>query len=566
MSSDWTSISSPGSSGAQAEANTTNAGAPPGPPGPPYPIAGAVVGGVPTMPVDDPVSAVLAFFFIVGAGIHMGIFQFNRKHGHLFVFSAMMFAFCLIRAAALVMRMVWASNLRNVNVAMAANILTQAGTVIVFVINLFFAQRIVRGYHPKFGWSTPARVVLRLLVGSCIACLLMVIIATIQYFFTLDEGVRRSCRIVQLFSGSYLMVLAFIPIPIVLIAALAPRDSRVEKFGEGSWSSKLLLVTFTSTLLTIGAGFRVGTNYYPRAAKDPAWYHHQAAFYIFNFVFDIIVTYVYIGMHFHKRFHVPNGAKGPGSYSVIKSYSSDKPSRPGSCQSSRNSKSPNKKPHPGFNRFSGDQTLRNDSDAALSFTPDLPPGVKAYMRYAELGDSPYDHRSYGGDTTDVDAESQHARERVGLALNGPIIKVSSHNGSSSTIHKAGTTAGHTNTGMWMPTLPAEASGGGAWPITVPSSPAPPRSLKNQPSGRSTPGVKEHSGRSLRGESSWTPLIAEDIELRDSSSRSGAGAKGEIGEAGTERITRASQSAPGSSSVSVRTRSRSRTPRRKSGFT
>ena len=282
---------------------------------PPYPPTTAVVGGVPTSAVDDPISGVLLALFLISATAHMAVFQVNRLRGHFFIFSAMMFAFSMIRAAALAMRIAWAARPTSVRVAIAANILAQAGTVVVFIINLFLAQRIVRGYHPEFGWSTPARVLFRFFFFSVVACLIMVIVATVQSFYTLDVRTKEADRLVQLFSGTYLALLAFLPIPIVILAATLPRSYRVEKFGEGSWTAKLALLLMTATLLSIGAFFRAGTNFEPRPLRNPAWYHSRATFYIFNFVLDAIVAYTYLASFFHKRFYVPPKAKGPGSYS-----------------------------------------------------------------------------------------------------------------------------------------------------------------------------------------------------------------------------------------------------------
>ncbi|KAK9784616.1 hypothetical protein SCARD494_12668 [Seiridium cardinale] len=282
--------------------------------GAPYLPTTAQVGGVPSPAVDDPICAVLAFLFLIATAAHMAIFQINKRRDHLFVFSAMMFAFSLIRALALILRIAWASYSTNARLAIAANVLTQAGTVLVFIINLFFAQRILRGYHPKFGWSKPAGILFKFLFASVVLSLLMVIITTTQSFFTLDETTREADRRVQLFGSTYLAILAFLPIPIVTLAAIIPRQYVVEKFGTGSWRAKMFLLLFTASLMTLGAGFRMGTNYSPRPIADPAWYHSRGPYYAFNYVLDLIVTYVYLSISFHKRFHIPNGAKGPGSY------------------------------------------------------------------------------------------------------------------------------------------------------------------------------------------------------------------------------------------------------------
>ncbi|KAK6213987.1 hypothetical protein LQW54_004761 [Pestalotiopsis sp. IQ-011] len=318
---DWFDISPP-SVGAAAtpqdpelapSANTTSP-ASPASNGPPYLPTTAQVGGQPIPSIDDPISAVLAFLFLIATAAHMTIFQINKKHGHLFVFSAMMFAFSLIRALALILRIALASYPTNGRLGIAASVLTMAGTILVFIINLFFAQRILRGYHPNFGWSKPARMVFRFLVASVVISLLMVIISTVQSFFTLDEATRLRDHKVQLFGGTYMAVLAFLPIPIVVIAMIVPRKYVIEKFGSGSWRAKLFIVLFVAAIESLGAAFRAGTNFVPRPIDDPAWYDSRAAYYVFNFVFDLIVTYLYLLSGFHRRFHVPNGANGPGSY------------------------------------------------------------------------------------------------------------------------------------------------------------------------------------------------------------------------------------------------------------
>ncbi|KAI0449332.1 hypothetical protein F5B21DRAFT_509304 [Xylaria acuta] len=284
--------------------------------GPPYTMALAVVGGVPTVMTDIPIAAVLLALFVVSAAAHMAIFHTNKRHRVKFLFSGMMFALCVLRSSALCMRIVWAAHPRVAAVAIAAGILTQTGSVIVFAVNLIFAQRIVRAYHPKFGWHPATTFVFRFLVGCAVASLIMVIAVTIQSLFTLNAGIRRSDRIVQLFAGTYMAVLAFLPLPVLALAALIPRadNSRIEKFGAGRWRSKVWLLSFTSALATLAAAFRIYTGFAPRPASDPAWYHSRACYYCFNFVTDLIISAAYLFSRFDRRFIVPNGAKGPGDY------------------------------------------------------------------------------------------------------------------------------------------------------------------------------------------------------------------------------------------------------------
>ncbi|KAI0875842.1 hypothetical protein GGS24DRAFT_268889 [Hypoxylon argillaceum] len=282
--------------------------------GPPYGTTQAVVGGVPTVATDVPVAAVLLALFVASAAAHMTILQLNKRAGLKFLFSGMLFALCALRSVALGTRIAWAAHPRVANVAIAAGILTQTGSVLVFVINLIFAQRVLRAYHARIGWHAAVTLAFRFLVACVVASLLMVIAVTIQSFFTLDPAVRRADRTVQLFAGTYMAALAFLPIPIVALAALLPRTRHVEKFGAGRWRSKLRLLLFTAALATLGATFRVFTGYVPRPLSSPAWYHSRACYYCFNFVTDLTISAAYLFSRFDRRFIVPNGAKGPGDY------------------------------------------------------------------------------------------------------------------------------------------------------------------------------------------------------------------------------------------------------------
>ncbi|GAW12066.1 hypothetical protein ANO14919_014230 [Xylariales sp. No.14919] len=287
----------------------------PVPHGPPYGSTAAVVGGVPTVMTDVPIAAVLLSLFVASAAAHMTILQLNKRVGLKFLFSGMMFVLSVLRTVALSMRIVWASYPHIANIAIASGILTQTGSVLVLVINLILTQRIVRGYHPKSGWHPFMNVVFPFLIACVVASLIMVIAVTVQSVLTLDTGIRRSDRIVQLFAGTYMAVLAFLPIPIVILAYLIPRTQHVEKFGAGRWRTKVRLLLFTASVATLGASFRVYTGYAARPASDPGWYHSRACYYCFNFVTDLVVSATYLFSRFDRRFIVPNGAKGPGDYS-----------------------------------------------------------------------------------------------------------------------------------------------------------------------------------------------------------------------------------------------------------
>ncbi|KAI0811631.1 hypothetical protein GGR55DRAFT_79690 [Xylaria sp. FL0064] len=282
--------------------------------GPPYGMSTAVVGGVPTLQTDIPISAVLLALFACSAAAHMTILQLNKRAGLKFLFSGMLFVLSILRTIALSMRIVWATKPRAADIAIAAGILTQTGSVLVFVINLFLAQRVVRGYHPRFGWHPATNAFFIFLVACVVASLIMAIAVTVQSVLTLDGDIRRADRTVQLFAGTYMAVLSFSPIPIVLLAMVWPRKTHIERFGAGRWRTKVRILLFTTAVATLGTAFRIYTNYATRPATDPAWYHSRACYYCFNYVVDLVISATFLFSRFDRRFIVPNGAKRPGDY------------------------------------------------------------------------------------------------------------------------------------------------------------------------------------------------------------------------------------------------------------
>ncbi|KAK2606104.1 hypothetical protein QQS21_003499 [Conoideocrella luteorostrata] len=284
--------------------------------GPPYPPQAAGLGGTPTNSVDTPISSVILALFIGSAILHMTIFQRNRKRGHKFVLSGLIFGLSMARITANVMRIVWANYPRNTQIAIAANILTNAGVLLLFVVNLILAQRILRAHHPRLGWHSSVSVSFKILYAIIVALLVMVIISTVYSFYTLDMHTRSQLRDIQLFATTFLAVLAFLPIPIVLMSVLLPRKQPIEHFGKkGSMGTKVLLVLFTSAILALGASFRAGVAFQVRPLNNPAWYHSKACYYCFTYVIEIIVVYLYGLSRFDLRFHIPNGSSQPGHYS-----------------------------------------------------------------------------------------------------------------------------------------------------------------------------------------------------------------------------------------------------------
>ncbi|KAM5433520.1 hypothetical protein MferCBS31731_007026 [Microsporum ferrugineum] len=285
-------------------------------PGPPYPPPGAGLGGRSTIPVDVPISAVFIAIFLTGAISHFTIFRRNLKRNHKFIPSAASGGFCIARIVANVLRIAWAAKPMNVNLAIAAQVFVAAGVLILFVLNLIFAQRMLRASHPTIGWSRPVSYAFKLLYILIGLTLVTVITATVHSVFTLDTTARRIDRDLQLFGGSLLTFVAFLPLPILTFIHIVPRRQPIEQFGSGSWSAKAMIIAIAACLLTLGAGFRIGVSASPlRPATNPAWYHHKACFYVFNFVLEAMVVYMFLFGRIDRRFFVPNGSSKVRNYS-----------------------------------------------------------------------------------------------------------------------------------------------------------------------------------------------------------------------------------------------------------
>ncbi|KAK2735933.1 hypothetical protein FQN57_001074 [Myotisia sp. PD_48] len=284
-------------------------------PRPPYALPFASLGGAPTVGVDVPISAIFLVIFVIGAASHMYRFRTNLAKGHKFIPSAATFGFCMARIMANILRIVWATRHTDIKVAIAAQVFVSAGVLLLFILNLIFVQRMLRSSVPRIGWSRLFSYFVKSLYVITILTLIIVITATVQSLYTLDTNIRRIDRDLQLYALSFLTFLAFLPLPILAFIFSTSRKP-VDPFGSGSWASKGLIVGISGCLLTLGAGFRLGANAMPpRPILNPAWYQHRACFYIFNYVIEAAVVYLFLFGRIDLRFHVPNGSSKVKTYS-----------------------------------------------------------------------------------------------------------------------------------------------------------------------------------------------------------------------------------------------------------
>lgn len=282
----------------------------------PYPPTHAGLGGSPSKSLDDPITAVFLVLFVIGAICHMTILQINlRRHHKKFLISGMLFGFCMARITTMTMRLVWSTHPKSIPIAIAAQIFVAAGVILLFVINLIFVQRILRASFGKtFGWAKWFSLAFKIYYASIVLMLIALITAVVQMFYTLNPNTLRIDTDIQHVGSIYFATAGFLPLPLLALKLFLPKQP-LDKFGEGRFKSKIIILSFTSIILTVGAVFRAIIAFYPRPIDNPAWYHSKACFYIFNFTVEIITVYVYVIIRVDKRFIVPNNSRHHGDYS-----------------------------------------------------------------------------------------------------------------------------------------------------------------------------------------------------------------------------------------------------------
>ena len=255
--------------------------------------------------------------FLLGAASHFTLLQLNKRRGHKFNMSGAMFGFSMARVTACMLRIVWATHPKNTSLAIAASLFVAVGDLLGSVVNLNFTHRIIRALHPSIGWSKPVTWAFASFYVLIVVSVILLISFSVESYYTLNPSRLHTAHHVLLYGSTYFATAAVLPIILLLAALLKPRSSRAENFGRyGSIRSKILITFWGAALLALGAWFRAGTGYLkPRPATNPAWYQSKACFYVFYFTIEITVIYSYFLLRIDQRFHVPDGANGPGEYS-----------------------------------------------------------------------------------------------------------------------------------------------------------------------------------------------------------------------------------------------------------
>ncbi|KAG8626084.1 hypothetical protein KVT40_006485 [Elsinoe batatas] len=287
--------------------------------GPPYaPPSSAGLGLTPTVPVDVPVSAVLLTIYLCFAVWNIKTFFTNKKKGHKFLISWFLGVFSMMRVATCALRIAWAVHPHNIRLIIAAQIFTNAGILIVYLININFGQRLLRSLHPGIGWHAALHwgpLAVYVTVGLTF---IMVIVTIILKFYTLDDYTLLVCADCQKVATVVLFAASVLSLVMLAAIVLLPRSRSGEQpFGTGSVQAKIVILAVSASLATLIAGFKCGVNFMPpRPVNDAPWYDLKPTYYCLLFVTEIMILALFAVTRIDERFYVPNGS------SKVKSYAS----------------------------------------------------------------------------------------------------------------------------------------------------------------------------------------------------------------------------------------------------
>jgi hypothetical protein len=278
----------------------------------------AILGGQPTIAVDVPICAVFIALYLASAITNITLLRRNQAAGHKFLITICFTGFSMARVLTNVLRISWAAEPNNVSLSIAAMLINGLGVFLLYIVNLLFAQRILRSQRPKLGWNPILRWCFRLAYCSVAVVAVLVITFTVLSFYTREQNLLLAARDVQLAAATYLLVFCLMPYVLLAAAYFTPATSEVEEFGQGSKLVRVLVVLALTTLMVLEQGYKVGTAWVltPHPRNDPPWYFAKAYFYALGFMLEIIYLIIVIGGRADRRFHVPNGSSKRSTYAV----------------------------------------------------------------------------------------------------------------------------------------------------------------------------------------------------------------------------------------------------------
>ncbi|KAK3112616.1 hypothetical protein LTR53_010924 [Teratosphaeriaceae sp. CCFEE 6253] len=304
--------------------------------GPPYASPFAAPGGLPTISIDVPISAVFLLLYLLGAIVNLTTFRIDLKHDRRFLISWALGGFCASRVLTCILRIAWATKPESVRIAIAATVFTNAGVIVVYIVNFILTLRILRARQPTIGWSRVLHctsIALYVAAGIGIALLVSMIVTSA---YTLDQQLLHHARNIELAVITYFTILAFLAPSMLALSLLMPTTHDVQQSGQRDIHFKILLLGLTTSLSSVIACYRVGTSWQtPRPITSPAWYDTRAAFYCFGFTMEVLIVLLFIVTRIDRVFFVPKGSSKRRSYQEVDEKGSRSDSESGRNEEAR---------------------------------------------------------------------------------------------------------------------------------------------------------------------------------------------------------------------------------------
>lgn len=193
--------------------------------------------------------------------------------------------------------------------------------ILLYVLNSFLVQRIVRALHPRFGWHPVFQTLTLFFAFSApVTIITNITSATVGYLKTEHQNVVLTAIEVLKSTSCWTLILAAYPLVAITLAGNTP-GPRPEPFGTGSLRAKTALVLATAAPLTAGAAVRLAVGYVhvrPGSENAPGAnpLFGRPVFYTTQFAVEVLVLALYAAARIDLRFHVPDGAAGPGDYAA----------------------------------------------------------------------------------------------------------------------------------------------------------------------------------------------------------------------------------------------------------
>ena len=237
----------------------------------------------------------------------------KHKKGHsLFV----LFWAGVLMVFGVVFRMVYANNVKDIQVATVSSILPELAATILIVVSLRLLLRFAKAQTPRVGWSKWTKQGMGVYIGSIAIFFLIYTISLIQPLHTLSPRVLRADTFMQRISTTYLAVAAFLPLTTLTLLHILSHFRVLGQpdpinHGYGPRSTRLLLLAVGSFLLSLRTVFLALISYFPRPRDQPAWYHGSASFYCLTLLPILAFMVLYCAGDVGGRFWFPEGYTGP---------------------------------------------------------------------------------------------------------------------------------------------------------------------------------------------------------------------------------------------------------------